>query len=52
MYKRKVSYITCRHIFATDKGSVCVCVCVCLAMVAQMVKTLPAMWETQIRSLG
>ena len=54
MYKRKVGYITCRHIFATDKGSVCVCVCVCvyLAMVAQMVKNLPAMWETQIRSLG
>ena len=32
MYKRKVSYITCRHIFATDKGSVCVCVCVCVCV--------------------
>ena len=32
MYKRKVGYITCRHIFATDKGSVCVCVCVCVCV--------------------
>ena len=48
MYKRKVSYVTCRHILATDKGSVGVY----LAMVAQMVKNLPAMWETQIHSLG
>ena len=31
---------------------VCVCVCVFLSSLAQIVKNLPAMWETQIQSLG
>ena len=39
-----------------DLFSVCVCVCVCvcvyMSQVAQMVKNLPAMRETWIRSLG
>ena len=36
---------------------VCVCVCVCVytniwaSLLAQMVKNLPAMWETQVQSL-
>ena len=35
---------------------VCVCVCVCVlletSLMAQMIKNLPAMWETWIQSLG
>ena len=30
---------------------VCTCICVCV-LVAQLVKHLPAMWETQVQSLG
>ena len=34
----------------------CVCVCICRQvwtfLVAQMVKNLPAVWETQVLSLG
>ena len=34
----------------------CVCVCVCVlletSLMAQMIKNLPAMWETWIQSLG
>ena len=33
--------------------SECVCVCVCVyGLPDQMVKNLPAMWETWVRSLG
>ena len=44
--------------FKDKKKCVCICVCVCVcvcvwaSMVAQMVKRLPAMRETWVRSLG
>jgi len=34
------------------KKNVCVCVCVCVySLLAQMIKNLPAMQETQVQSL-
>ena len=35
-----------------NKRDVCVCVCACASPVAQMVKNLPAIQETQVQSLG
>ena len=51
LYMHPILYI---HIFIYTPLCVCVCVCVYVwdSLVAQMVKSLPAVQETQVQSLG
>ena len=56
MYMCVYMYI-CVHTCIYTHTCVCTCICVCscicvCVLVAQMVKHLPAMWETQVQSLG